>query len=79
MLFAASATLILRLLQQVEEAARAEPPLFQIETLLQTAELLPPKSFPDPRREILVELGRLLPSIRHPESRYALTTRLAAA
>lgn len=79
MLLAASATLILRLLQQVEEAARAEPPLFQIETLLQTAELLPPKSFPHPRREILIELGRLLPSIRHPESRYSLTARLAAA
>jgi|GEM_PF-4276212 len=37
MLLAASVALILRLSQQVEEAARAAPPLFQIETLLQTA------------------------------------------
>ncbi|MCX6607324.1 MAG: hypothetical protein NTV52_27585 [Acidobacteria bacterium] len=77
--FAASATLILRLLQQVEDAAHIEPPLFQIETLLQTAALLPPKTYSQPRREILAEITRLLPSIRHPESRHVLTTRLAAA
>jgi len=79
MLLAASAALILRLIQQVEEAARAEPPLFQIETLLQTAELLPPNTYSGPRRELLIELGQLLPTIRHAPSRYILTSRLAAA
>ena len=65
MLLAVSA-LVLSLLQQIEEASHAEPPVFQVETLLQTANLLP--AGPE-RRSILDAAIRANAAVRDTESR----------
>ena len=67
MLLAVSA-LVLSLLQQIEEASHAEPPVFQVETLLNTAELLPPG--PE-RGRILDAALRANAAVRDTESRAA--------
>lgn len=70
MLLAVSA-LVLSLLQQIEEASHAEPPVFQVETLLQTANLLP--AGPE-RRSILDAAIRANTAVRDTESRAAFQT-----
>ena len=70
MLLAVSA-LVLSLLQQIEEASHAEPPIFQVETLLSTAALLP--AGPE-RRAILDAALRANAAVRDTESRAALQT-----
>ena len=70
MLLAVSA-LVLSLLQQIEEASHAEPPVFQVETLLNTADLLPPG--PE-RRRILDAAIRANSAVRDTESRAAFQT-----
>jgi len=76
MLLATSA-LILTLLQQIEEAAHAEPPIFQVETLLGTAALLPAARYPEPRREFIDSALRAIGGVRDERSRYRFQTNAA--
>lgn len=76
MLLAASA-LVLTLLQQIEEASHAEPPIFQVETLLATARLLPSSSYGGPRREFVDNALRAITGVRDERSRFQFQTDAA--
>lgn len=76
MLLATSAV-VLSLLQEIEAASHAEPPLFQIETLLETAKLLPAQTYGKQRREVLESAVRLNAGIRDEASRYLFLTEVA--
>jgi hypothetical protein len=65
----AEAALVLALLDRIEQASHAEPPVFQIATLIETARLLPVKPFGDRRREFLEQARRISAAIRHEPSR----------
>ncbi|MBI2687085.1 MAG: hypothetical protein HYX27_12280 [Acidobacteria bacterium] len=76
MLLAASA-LIVSLLQQIEEASHAEPPVLQVETLLAAARLLPAEKYAVRRMEFLESALRVSAAIRHEPSRYIFVTQAA--
>jgi hypothetical protein len=76
MLLAASA-LVLTLLQQIEEASHAEPPIFQVETLLATARLLPASGYATPRREFIDNALRAITGVRDERSRFRFQTDAA--
>jgi hypothetical protein len=76
MLLATSA-LVLTLLQQIEEASHAEPPIFQVETLLATAKLLPASGYGEPRREFIDNALRAITGVRDERSRYQFQTAAA--
>lgn len=76
MILAASA-LVLALLQQIEEASFAEPPVFQVSTLLSATELLPPDRYPDERFGLIQSAVRANAAIRDPRSRYVFLTNAA--
>jgi hypothetical protein len=69
-----AATALLALLDQIEQAASAEPPLFQVETLLQAADAL---TDPTHRRRFLDGALGAMGGLRHEPSRY--TYQAAAA
>lgn len=72
-----AAVLVLSLLQQIEEASHAEPPIFQVETLLATARLLPAETYPAPRREFIDNALRAISGVRGERSRYRFQTNAA--
>jgi len=63
-----AATALLALLDQIEQAASAEPPLFQVETLLQAADALTDTAH---RRRFLDGALAAISGLRHEPSRYA--------
>jgi len=63
-----AATALLALLDQIEQAASAEPPLFQVETLLQAADALTDSAH---RRRFLDGALAAISGLRHEPSRYA--------
>jgi len=65
----ASSALVLTLLQQIEEASHAEPPVFQVETLLNTAGLLPAKDYAEQRSDFIKSALRITAAIRDQSSR----------
>lgn len=69
-----AATALLALLDQIEQAASAEPPLFQVETLLQAADVLDDTTH---RRRFLDGALAAMSGLRHEPSRY--TFQAAAA
>lgn len=69
-----AATALLALLDQIEQAASAEPPLFQVETLLQAADALDDTTH---RRRFLDGALAAMSGLRHEPSRY--TFQAAAA
>ena len=73
----ASSALVLTLLQQIEEASHAEPPIFQVETLLATAALLSAAAYPEPRREFIDNALRAISGVRDERSRYRFQTNAA--
>jgi len=76
MILAASA-LVLTLLQQIEEASHAEPPIFQVQTLLATARLLPASTYGGPRRELIDHALRAITGVRDEASRFHFKTDAA--
>jgi hypothetical protein len=76
-MFLASSVLVLSLLQQIEEASHAEPPIFQVETLLSTARLLRPETYPNQRRAFIESALRINAAIRDEPSRITIKTNAA--
>jgi hypothetical protein len=69
----ATSVLVMALLQQVEEASHAEPPIFQVETLLQTAELVSGEE----RRRFVESALRANAAVRDGASREVYVIRAA--
>ena len=65
----AEAALILALLERIEQASHAEPPVFQIATLIESARVLPIKDFGPRRREFLEQARRISAAVTHEPSR----------
>ncbi len=65
----AAAITVVALLEQIERASHAEPPVFQVETLLMTAERLPVEKYGSERREFLVAARRVSAAVRDEASR----------
>ncbi len=65
----AEAALILTLLERIEQASHAEPPVFQIATLIESARVLPIKDFGPRRREFLEQARRISAAVTHEPSR----------
>lgn len=72
-----TSALVLSLLQDIEAASHAEPPVFQMETLLETARLLPAGTYGKQRREFLESAVRLNAGIHDEASRYLFLTEVA--
>jgi hypothetical protein len=69
----AASVLVMALLQQIEEASHAEPPIFQVETLLQTAEVVSGEE----RRRFVEGALRANAAVRDGASREVYVTRAA--
>lgn len=73
----AAAALVAGLLQQIEEASHAEPPVFQVETLLGTARLLAGEDHAGERRGMIQAAVRAMAAVRDEESRQLFLTEAA--
>lgn len=69
----AATVLVLSLLQRIEEASHAEPPIFQVETLLQTAKVLEGEQ----RERFVASALRANAAVRDEESRYTFQMEAA--